>query len=111
MKTSAATPAAAATPEAHMLTDPVTLDKTVILADLHDPRIRSGRGMRYEDVAAKHGTSRGTVWSIAVENSARKNEPRIQERVAETKRRRQETVRQLVNAVQTADVLDFFDGL
>jgi DNA modification methylase len=87
------------------------MDEAAILHDLHDPTIRNGRGMRYEDVAAKHGTSRGMVWSIAVEHKARKHEERCQERAIERRQRRKETTALLRNKDQTADVIDAMDGL
>jgi DNA modification methylase len=77
-----------------------------ILADLRDPS-----NLSYEAIGARHGVSRGKVWSVAVEHKARKNEARIMERAAERRQRRKETLLELVNATKTADVLDFFDGL
>ena len=69
------------------------------------------KSMSYEDVATKHATSRGTVYSIAVKHGARKHEQRIQEKKKQKKLRRQEFLSQVVNATVKSDVLDYLDGL
>ena len=88
---------------------------TLALMTPHDleQRVLAGlaAGQRYEDVAAQNDISRGKVYSIAVQHNARKNEARIQERVAERRRRQQEFMREVMNATHSADVLDFLDGL
>ena len=67
--------------------------------------------MSYEAVAARWKTSRGKVYSLAVARNARKHEARISERKAERARRQQEFLREVMNASQKADVLDFLAGL
>lgn len=67
--------------------------------------------LSYEAVAAKYGTSRGKVYSIALARKARKHERRIQERKAERAARQQEFLKEVLNASQKADVLDFLAGL
>jgi DNA modification methylase len=85
------------------------LDEAEILKDLHglDGRPR----LTYDEVARKHGVSRGAVYRVAVEHGARKHEDRIRERAAERRRVRAEFLREVVDASTTADVLDFLDGL
>lgn len=81
------------------------VNEAEVVADLHDP------AMRYEDIARKHQTSRGTIYNIALKHGARKHEARIRERAAEAKARRREFLREVLNATQRADVLDFLDGI
>lgn len=65
----------------------------------------------YEQVASRNGTSRGKVWKVAVRHSARKHEARIQERARARKIRREEFLREVLDASTKCDVLDFLDGL
>lgn len=65
----------------------------------------------YVDVAARHGTSRGRVWRLAVQHGARKHETRIAERAQERKRRQAEFLQEVMDASVKSDVLDFLDGL
>lgn len=65
----------------------------------------------YEQVAADFGMSRGKVYAIAVRHGARKNEARIRERANERRARQREFLQEVMNATETADVLDFLGGL
>lgn len=67
--------------------------------------------MSYESVAARHQTSRGRVYNIALKHGARKNEARIAEREKERRARRESFLREVVNASCKADVLEFLDGI
>jgi DNA modification methylase len=78
-------------------------DEAAIVSDLAT--------MRYEDVAARHGTSRGKVYQIALKRGARKYEDRIRERALERKRRREDFLREVLNATTQGDVLEFLDGI
>lgn len=65
----------------------------------------------YQTISSELRISRGKVWSIAIKHKARKNEQRIRERAAERKQRQLETLEAMLDATQTADVLDYFDAL
>lgn len=65
----------------------------------------------YDEVSSKLQVSRGRIWSVACKHNARKNEARIQERAAARKLRQREFLEQVVNSVQTMDVLDFLGSL
>jgi DNA modification methylase len=68
-------------------------------------------GLRYEDIAAETGTSRGTVYRIACKHQARKQEAKIVERREDLKRRQREFLQEILNSTQTMDVLDFLAGV
>lgn len=65
----------------------------------------------YEETASAFGISRGKVYTIALRNGARKTEARIQERSSDRKRRQAEMLQEMLDATQTADVLDYLDAL
>lgn len=65
----------------------------------------------YDEVSRTLGVSRGRIWSVACKHNARKNEARIQERAVERKQRQNDFLSQVINSVQTLDVLDFLGGL
>lgn len=65
----------------------------------------------YEQVAAKHGWSRGRIYALALRHGARKTERRITERKAERERRQRETLEAMLDKTATADVLDYLDHL
>lgn len=77
--------------------------KDEILADLEV--------MDYQAVADKHDTSRGKVYQLAVRHRRRKHEARLQERANERAARQREFLREVLNASEKADVLDYLDGL
>ncbi len=65
----------------------------------------------YQETATAFGVSRGKVYQLALKNGARKTEQRIMERAAERKQRQAETLKALLDATATADVLDYFEAL
>lgn len=67
--------------------------------------------MTYDQVALKHGCSRGRVWKLALRTGARKNEARIKERAADRQARQRETLIELLDQTATADVLDYLAAL
>ncbi len=67
--------------------------------------------MTYEEVARRHGWSRGRIYALARRHGARKTEMRIAERAAERHARQMETLESLIGTTDRSDVLDFMDGL
>jgi len=68
-------------------------------------------GFTYDQIAVEHKISRGKVWSVAVRYGARKREALIQERARDRKLRQTEFLREVINATEKADVLDFLAGI
>lgn len=73
--------------------------------------LRELESATYDEVSRKLSISRGRIWSVACKHGARKNEARIRERASERKQRQREFLSQVINAVQTLDVLDYLDGI
>jgi len=65
----------------------------------------------YEQLALEYGTSRGKIYALAMKYGRRVNEAKLQERAAERKRRQAQFLQEVMNTTQTADVLDYLDGL
>jgi len=65
----------------------------------------------YQETADAFGVSRGKVYTIALRNGARKTEERIRERASDRKIRQKEALQEMLDATQTADVLDYLDAL
>lgn len=63
------------------------------------------------DGMEKLGYSRGRMWRMACRHGARMNEARIRERAAEKRQRQKEYLMEVLNAVETTDVLDFLEGI
>jgi len=65
----------------------------------------------YEQLAAEYQTSRGKIYALAIKHGRRVNEAKLKERAAERKRRQAQFIQGVMNTTQTADVLDYLDGL
>lgn len=65
----------------------------------------------YDEISRDMGLSRGKIYSIALKHGARKNEARIRERAHDRRQRQNETLAAMIDATQTADVLDYLDAL
>lgn len=85
--------------------------RTDIDAQAEEILDKLANGESYEALAAQYGTSRGKIYNLAIERNRRVNEAKIQERQAQKKRRRAEFLREVLNSTQSADVLDYLDGL
>jgi DNA modification methylase len=85
------------------------MNMTVPLADDVETLLRSQ--MTYAQIAEQLATSRGTVWRIALDRKARKNEARIEERRVDRERQMRANIEAALGETTRADALDFLSGL
>jgi DNA modification methylase len=85
------------------------MNLAIPLADDVETLLRSR--MTYAQIAEQLGTSRGTVWRIALDRKARKNEARIEERRVDRERQMRENIEAALGETTRADALQFLSGL
>lgn len=76
-----------------------------------DAALKDLQHLSWDQVADRHGISRGAIYHHALKAGARKTELRITERRRARKQRQADFLAQVMNTTTRSDVLDYLDGL